>query len=110
MSIGSLGICIELKTPAKLTSLLGYNSGLGIESYFFAVSVSQVEFFEFYQNLAPTDGWMVFSHIGKVFTHHFCEAKEDFVIINKGDAQIILYHTEGGIIADYDTKHIYSSL
>ena len=49
----------------------------------------------------PQDGWTVL-HIGKVFPHHFCEGNQDCVIINKGDAQVILYYIEGGFAADYD--------
>lgn len=97
---------LPLPTGSMLTGMERFSGGLGVESYFFAASVSNDGFLDFYKNLAPTDGWMV-SYIGIVPNHYRCGPR-DCVILNKGGAQVILFYGNGGIGADYDREHIYA--
>jgi len=96
---------IPLPAGTTLTALRRFVAS-SVESYFYETSASQDEFFEFYKNLAPTDGWTV-SHIGMVLYHRPCDSQV-CAIINKGGAQVILYYGNGGIGADYDREHQFS--
>lgn len=103
---------LELSVPFPadtiLMGIIRYENGIGVDYYTYDSSVSsQDEFLEFYKNLASTDGWKV-SYIGKIINHDTCDS-QDCVIIQKGDAQIILFYRKGyGTLgADWDKQHVF---
>ena len=97
---------LPLPAGSTLTGMERFTGGLGIESYFFATSVTSDGFYDFYENLAPADGWTV-SHIGIVQNHYRC-GQRDCIILRNGVAQVILNYTDGGFTADYDRQRIYA--
>jgi hypothetical protein len=97
---------LPLPADSALIGMERFTGGLGIDSYVFQTSLTRDAFLNYYENLAPTDGWTI-SHIGVVANHYRC-GQNDCVIINKGGAQVILNPSDGGFIADYDRDHIYA--
>ena len=104
---------LPLPGDTTLVSIVHYNDSFAVDHYYLTATVSRDEFLEFYRTLAPTNGWTV-SHIGEVTNHSTCRS-EVCVIINKGDKQIILFHSEWQdatgtyyfIGADHDTLHAF---
>lgn len=104
---------LPLPAGTILAEMIRYvTGGIGVDYYTYGTSVkNNDEFLDFYRNLQPTGGWTV-SHIGKVSLHayFFCEFLQDCVIMDKGDAHVILYFNGGTIKAEFDWEHHFSPL
>lgn len=104
---------MDLPIPGESTlyQMIRYEHGIGVDLYTFTgPDMSVDEFLDFYRNLPPTDGWEV-THVGHVSLHQDdCEFSRECVILNKGNAQVILYFNGGSIRAEFDWPHLYSPL
>lgn len=86
-----------LPLPAETTfvGITRYGGGGIPDLYHYKMPVSQEEFFEFYKNMAPTNGF-TFSRIGRVTDHPVCAdyLDQDCVILTNGSTEFILYYAE----------------
>jgi len=98
---------LNIPLPADATMyFMRRFKGSNIDNYYFSSSLSDPEFFEFYKNLAPTDGWTV-SYVGKIGNHYSCNL-QDCVMMKNGAKQIVIANEVGAIVVDYDRAHMYS--
>jgi len=102
---------LPLPPDSALHEMIRYESGSGVDDYYFSTPKTSIdEFLDYYRNLPTTDGWTV-SHIGHVSIHeNDCEFNRECVIINKGSTQVILYYNGGPIRVEFDWPHLFSPL
>ena len=88
-----LDLGLPLPTGAALVSIVSYRDGFLPDYYDYTLPATLDEFLDFYQNMAPTNGF-AFSRIGTVTNNVYC-GSEDCVILKKGNQEVLLSYNPG---------------